>query len=713
MARVERALIAYAVLKNQLESADLYEGLMIFFRPITSSLANETFIPSEFAEHLANRYGLNVPVLVIETLAEKMTKAGLLFKQAESNGAATYKYLPSDLTTTNVSLPKITDLLSKFKSFAKGQSKEFNSLEDDAIENALFDRLLNIETLEILSRRDGQLTVKKTANTLTKQKPIDSIGDRQTLQIHLDYVVSRYILDLLENDKEGFDLLSDIASANLAAETLLTYREPPKKGETFDELEIYLDSPLCLDILGVNVGKEEYGAQLSRELKNAGCRVNIFLHSITEIERILEARKQSYLSGVNTLGRNQVDPPKIQSIVNALAGHSEQVLTEQFGFNVIDSAAAIPAGRRSTVGAEQEKIIREQLVGWRNEEGREVDVSTCCDLIRMRSAIDIQTRIIKSGVVLATRNSVLASAANTAWKSWLKDKNKGSIDRIKAAAPLAILDKHLVGLLWITQGGAVGELGRIHLIANCAAAVSTKKDVITKVYNTLLDTSEESAQIFAAIINDQRAERTLMNSTFGDPDLISNENVLPLLEKVRLATAQEIETKKNEEISELKSSYQANIAQLTLERDNANAEKNAAITEASLATKIENERKESLLFKAFRWAIRAYTTSIVIINVILIFICYLLQKYIEANYVPPSTPSTSLEIVISYIISFLIFLAGSLILTWDIPEILGGKIRDKISTYVLKFFASRYEVEALMPYYSYNFKEKRIARAKN
>lgn len=713
MAKVERALIAYAVLKNQLESADLYEGLMIFFRPITSSLADKNFIPGEFASHLADRYGLSVPVLVIESLAERMTKAGLLFKQAESNSAASYKYLASDLITTNVSLPKITDLLTKFKHFAKGQSKEIDSLENDAIENALFDRLLNIETLEILARRDGQLTVKKTANTLTKHKPIESVGERQSLQIHLDYLVSRYILDLQENDKEGFDLLSDIASANLTAETLLTYREPPKKGETFDELEIYLDSPLCLDILGVNVGKEEYGSQLSRELKNAGCRVNVFLHSITEIERILEARKQSYLSGVNTLGRNQVDPPKIQSIVNALAGYSEQVLTEQFGFNIIDSAAAIPAGRRSTVGAEQEKAIREQLVGWKNEEGREVDVSTCCDLIRMRSAIDLQTRIIKSGVVLATRNSVLASAANTAWKSWLKDKNKGSLDRIKAAAPLAIMDKHLVGLLWITQGGKVGGLGRIHLVANCAAAVSTKKDVITKVYNTLLDTSEESARIFAAIINDQRAERTLMNSTFGDPDLVTNENVLPLLEKVRLATAQEIELKKNGEISELMSTYQVNIAQLALERDNANAEKNAAITEANSALKRENERKELLLRKAFKWATRAHTASIVTINVILIFVCYLLQKYIEANYISPSTLSTGLEFFLSYIIPFLIFLAGSFILTWDIPEMLGGKIRDKISNNVLEFFASRYEVEALIPDYSYHFKEKKIVRAKN
>lgn len=156
------------------------------------------------------------------------------------------------MVASNVSLPKITELLVGFKSFARNQALQLKDLDDVSLDNALFDRLLRIESLEIFSRRYESESIKRSAQTLTLKKTIEPKEEGHHIGIHLDYVVSRFILTLLENDKEGFNLLSDIASANLATETLLTYRDPPRKGDAFDEVEIYLDSPLCLDILGVN-----------------------------------------------------------------------------------------------------------------------------------------------------------------------------------------------------------------------------------------------------------------------------------------------------------------------------------------------------------------------------------------------------------------------------------------------------------------------------
>ena len=146
MANVERALIAYAVLKNQLEKADLYEGLLVFFRPVTASFAGKRFIPGELAKELGDTYGLHVPALVLESLAERMATSGLLIKHSESNGAATYIYAASDILATNVSLPKITQLLLEFKVFSRDQSTELRNLDDSTLENALFDRLLRIES---------------------------------------------------------------------------------------------------------------------------------------------------------------------------------------------------------------------------------------------------------------------------------------------------------------------------------------------------------------------------------------------------------------------------------------------------------------------------------------------------------------------------------------------------------------------------------------
>ncbi|WP_296891790.1 hypothetical protein [Thiobacillus sp.] len=715
MGHTERAMIAYAVLKHQLASADLYEGLMVFFRPVTSSLAGRLFVPSELATELVNRYALRVPALVLESLVERMSNAGLIRKRTERDRVASYEYVASDDIVTNASLPKITDLLDRFKEFARKQSSELSELSDASLDDALFDRLVRIESLEILSRRDGLEVPKHTARTITlRKKDVVTTDDKSQIDLHLDYVVPRFILALTESDAEGFDLLNDIASANLAAETLLTYREPPRRGEALDEFDLYLDAPLCLDILGVNPGREEYGQQLSQELKRAGCRVYVFLHSISEIERVLDARKQSYLSGITPFDRYQVDPPRVRDLVNALVGHTEQVLIEQFGFQVIDSAAAIPAGRRASVGAEEEKAIRDQLVGWKNADGREVDVATCCDLIRMRSGMDIQTRIQKAGAILATRNAVLARAANATWKTWLTGKNKGSRERIRNAAPLAILDKQLVGLLWITQGGQAGSIGRAHLVANCAAAIATRKDVITRVYNTLLETSEQSAKIFSALINDQRAERALMDTTFGDPDVITDESVLPLLEKVRMATAQEVESAKNKEIIDLTSAFRQRngklaekAAQLGLERDSAVAMRVAAEERVSDLERAERRRKEKLIFRSFKHARYVYIAAVVGISFILGLLTYAIQRVLISDLAQPVLSGVWAQVQ-QFGIPGIITAFSGLGLAWDIPELIGGRVRNQVSETAFRLFAERNDVSALLEEYVWDFKANTI-----
>ncbi|MDO8995305.1 MAG: hypothetical protein Q7U77_01635 [Sediminibacterium sp.] len=705
MPKIQSALVAYSILKDQLEKADLYEGLMFFFRPITASVANKIFIPAEFSNLLAESYGLKVPPSVIESLAERMSNSGLIYKFAGDDSAASYRYSESDLTPTSVSLPLINELLDDFKSYAKKQSQEISSLEDAYLEQAFFDRLINIESLEIFSRKDATYSQKKTPNTITKPKSTER--NYSTVDTHLDYVVSRYILELRYSDDMKFQFLSDVASANLAAETILTYRDPPKKGEAFDELEIYLDAPLVLDILGVNIGKEEFGVELASELKRGNCKVNIFLHSINEIERILENRRQSYLNRTNYIGKSQVDPPNIQALVNSLTGHSEQILTEQYGFFIIDSAESIPSNRRLSVGAEHEKIIREQLSGWSSEEGREVDVNTCCDLIRLRSSIGLQTRILKSGVILVSRNIVLASAANKAWKAWLSERNAGSSDRIRKAAPLVIMDKHLIGLIWITQGGNIGRLARAHLVANCAAAIATKKDIITKVYNLLVDISPQAASTFEAVINDQRAERALMNYTFGDPEVITNDNVIPVLEKLKLEVANEITQAKNDEIQILKiqleeqaALFGSDKAQLALDRDNALSEKKVL---KRLLDDIESDKlteRKLLLNKSFRKACFSYQATTVLTVLIISSLIYVLSDFISI----PEQPRLLKEGVKL----FLTLLSGGFLFSWDIPGILFGGLRQAISEFIFKYYASANGVGHLLDDYTYSFKDKKL-----
>ncbi|MBL8151354.1 MAG: hypothetical protein JNN15_15635, partial [Blastocatellia bacterium] len=58
--------------------------------------------------------------------------------------------------------------------------------------------------------------------------------------------------------------------------------------------DLYLDAPLCLDILGVNPGREEYGQQLSEELKRAaiGKRQQLDPSKLVVSDTILDAENR-------------------------------------------------------------------------------------------------------------------------------------------------------------------------------------------------------------------------------------------------------------------------------------------------------------------------------------------------------------------------------------------------------------------------------------
>lgn len=70
--------------------------------------------------------------------------------------------------------------------------------------------------------------------------------------------------------------LSDIAFASMAAEALACFSEPAVDKKDLSGLEIYLDSPLLLDVLGVNVDYSVYGTELLAMVSSSGAQPSTF-----------------------------------------------------------------------------------------------------------------------------------------------------------------------------------------------------------------------------------------------------------------------------------------------------------------------------------------------------------------------------------------------------------------------------------------------------
>ncbi|MDP2448241.1 MAG: hypothetical protein Q8M93_14135 [Polaromonas sp.] len=349
-----------------------------------------------------------------------------------------------EVAASSVSQDALSKMLANFRSFIRARSVELAHDTDSRLDQEFFERLMKVDSLALLSRRDTPEAPKRTAQTLTLGEKVDKTtaveidgrGEDRSAE-HLDYLFASFLLKVRDGAPEAFSLLCEIAGANLVAETLLTYRDPPKKGEALQSLSIYLDAPLCMDILGVNIGRDAYGAELSKILTACGADLCVFLHSVTEVERVLDARKQSYVqaspSGPSVYS---VEPPIVRDRVRAIVGYVEQALVTRLGCRIVDAAVAVPGAIRSRVGAIEEAAIRGSLAGWTSVEGREVDVSSVCDLIRLRSSLEVPTRLASAGPTMVTRNLVLRRTANDAWKGWLLQTQRATVDRVKRLAPL-------------------------------------------------------------------------------------------------------------------------------------------------------------------------------------------------------------------------------------------------------------------------------------
>jgi len=716
----ERALVAWAVLGDTVKQTDLYEGLFGFVRPIAEARAGTRFIPSELCEALRDAYGLNMPVIVMESLSERLQRAGLLSIHSQTKDATSYVYAKGkEAAVSPVPHAAVSGMLERFRFFIRSSSAGMSEETDSRLDQEFFDRLMHIDSLAVLSRRDTAEVPKRTAKTLTLSKSIEEDSKSAAnedgharLDEHLDYLFATFLLQIRDGTPETFELLCEIAGANLVAETLLTYRDPPKKGEALQGLSIYLDAPLCMDILGVNIGREAYGIELSRALASCGADLCVFLHSVNEVERVLDARKQSYIqaspSGPNVYS---VEPPIVRDRVRAIVGHVEQSLIDRLGCRVVDAAVAVPSAIRARVGAAEESAIRERLAGWTSLDGREVDVSSVCDLIRLRSSLEVPTRLSSAGPTLATRNPVLKRTANEAWKGWLLQTQRATSERIKRLAPLAISDRHLAGLVWITQGGSIGQVSRELLVANCLAATALRRDVVVRVHNSLIDTSPEDARLFAAIILDQRAERALMDATFGDPRLVCDDGVLELLDTVRKATAAEVTAQKDAEIARVAAERSRVESELAKQKEEF-ASLQAGVELSKKLASDESQRRtlqDQLTAKAcFATACRGYKWSGVLVGIILTALAVAAQLWLP-GMLKEAQPGT----IVSWLgdawwVPVLLFAVPTLLGLYEMPDMLFGAARCKLTDWLFRALLRWHGAQHAVGNAAWDYREKTL-----
>ncbi|WP_143290976.1 phage tail tape measure protein [Burkholderia pseudomallei] len=537
----KRALLAYCALADRLQKQDagLMEALTPFFSPVCRDLAGKMFDAAQFSEEVALRYGLRIPRLAVLGLSEQLHREGLLEKVGGQGTKAVYRYaLDQQISAEEVPAVTEAEIDKALADFVATCRKDdvLKSLDDEALHEGFLDRLLHTDSMRLLTRREANTTTKRTETTLTlKAAPPDSAEHRQ---LRLDYHVAQFLLDLRQMEPERFNRVSDIAFANMAAEALACFSEPVADASApLTDFSVYLDSPLLLDILGINSEYEEYGKELLEMIKAAKATPKVFDDAIAEAETVIAARLTVAMSG-----NGQSAGPW-----GAASTHVLSALANQVGANAekrgIEAKAnpTLDLTRRSkdTVGTIQDKMNR-QMASWRNDEARDHDQRSVWSMLRIRNVTIPRTKIRDGQAIFVARNTRLVRIANDAWKTWLHDGVHHSRDTAERWAPIAMSDKQLAGYLWLRNSGVGnGTMSRARLLAHCSAAIRPRPDVKARAYNLVLELEgKDAAEAVAALMEDREGERALIRATRADPEDVTPERLPYIIDQVKLGAGE-------------------------------------------------------------------------------------------------------------------------------------------------------------------------------
>lgn len=592
--RSKRALIAYCALAQRLSTPGIgiMQALTPFLAEACKQFAGELFDASKFSDAVSQRYGIRIPRLAALGLAEQLATEGLLVAVSGPGRSTIYKYADVPLLIEESSSSPVTEaevelVLASFVKTCRSDDR-LKNWDEPSLQAAFFDRLLNTDSMRILSRREVSIAAKKNSSTLVLAKPLNSAPpDRE--ELHIDFLVSQFLLDLRDRNAAAFERVSNIAFASMAAEAIACFREPNLAGTSLNMLTVYLDSPLLLDILGVNSEYADYGRELLQAIQASGAHAAVFDHCVAEAETAIRAQLAYLRSGINQVSTSWGTTAK-PDLLAALAGNVGDRAEARLSIHVErDPEINLHSRSQNTVG-DIESDMNARMQAWRNEEAKEHDRKSVWTMLAIRDTSESCARICDSRWLLLTRNTALVGIANKAWITWLKGSTKHSQSHIERWAPVAMSDKQFAGYLWARTGGGDGSISQARLLAHCSAAVRPRADVKARAYNMVLELSgKEEADDVAALLEDREGARALMRATKGDPEDVTRERLPFILEKVKLAAgeyaAAAVREASERELEEIRLAHEVEIERLRVE---------AAASQADLDLRAQNAQAELL-----------------------------------------------------------------------------------------------------------------------
>jgi hypothetical protein len=368
-----RALMTYAFVSHSISrSRDILEAICPLFGPILRSFGEFPFDANQFSQRVREYYGIDINPMAVEELVPRLERLNLLRRIASPQNQAIYfcgvnvDGRTADEERVRLALERILSLLKAFPRSLSPVSPDFSDVE---LEEGL---------LEFLVQRN--LNPGLISDPAASQVLSPTERTRRFRAESIQYVISRFVVDLEKKNPELIDDIAQINAAAMVSEVVLDLRKPPSTTGGVGGLRVILDAPLAMAVMGLSGEQRRRNTEhILSQLRALRCHVGIFDHSVAEIEDILFAVMESNPAlRTGPLGDALRDEEVTEDEVRVTMADVKQALRR---LNIF--LERVDIGR--DVGFFDERMIanlKAALAGWTNETARNRDARSVAYIAR-------------------------------------------------------------------------------------------------------------------------------------------------------------------------------------------------------------------------------------------------------------------------------------------------------------------------------------------
>ena len=519
-----RAVAALAVIKVNWDDNKDY---IANFVPVVAHCLRESAVDAislpETQSQIDRDFGLRIPQGPLKTILNRMAREGMVER---SHGV--YRKVAEALKEINLGptresvLRQHAHLVKRLQEFAGGLGREWT--EDQA------DRALTAYVEHLAEPILGAVVEGEPVVDLPQTESEGSV------------VVSRFVLNLCQQEPEAFDYLETVVKGSMLANVLFLPEAFSSGTMRLGDIEVYLDTPIVLR--GLGYAEEQYRApaqELISLLQAEGATLRVFEHTRHEVEGVLDGAAMQYRTGprADSFPGDVVDYFASESMSRSDVELAIASLGQRLDDRDIEVVPTPDHEERLNVAEDELEGALETGVRYHRREPLVKDLNSLTAVHRLRQG-ELRRHIEHCDAVLVTTNTALARVGNAFFAGVYGARG----------VPVCMADAALSALAWLMNPTQAPDLPRRQIIATSYAALNPPDSVWRKYLKEIRQLQERGelteTQVGLLLFSpDARVE--LMNATGGEVDAFAEGTVAQVLRYAEAAARAEVQSELAEE----------------------------------------------------------------------------------------------------------------------------------------------------------------------